>query len=88
MALTSKPERFQILEEVFLFRAGQALEPGRFQVESVREHLRGWLFKFRGVETMSQAELLARLVRERVSTSGREEELRDPGFGLDKIFGE
>lgn len=59
MALTSKPERFQKLEEVFLFRDGQVLEPGRFQVESVREHLRGWLFKFRGVETMSQAELLA-----------------------------
>jgi 16S rRNA processing protein RimM len=59
VALTGKPERFQILGEVFLFRDGRALDPGRFQVESVREHLRGWLFKFRGVETMSQAELLA-----------------------------
>jgi len=59
-ALTSKPERFQKLEEVFLFRDGQALEPGRFQVESVREHQRAWLFKFRGVDTMSQAEALER----------------------------
>jgi len=59
IALTSKPERFHILKEVFLFRDGQALEPARFQVESVREHLRGWLFKFQGVETMSDAELLA-----------------------------
>lgn len=59
VALTSKPERFHILREVFLFRDGQAVNPGRFQVESVREHLRGWLFKFQGVETMSQAELLA-----------------------------
>jgi NADPH-dependent 2,4-dienoyl-CoA reductase/sulfur reductase-like enzyme len=40
------------------------------------------------VGKVGQTELLARLVRERVSTSGREEELRDPGFGLDKIFGE
>jgi len=58
VALTSKPERFQRLEEVFLFRDGRALDPGRFQVESVREHLRVWLFKLQGVDTMSQAELL------------------------------
>ncbi len=60
VSLTSRPERFQKLREVFLFRDGQALEPVRFQVESVREHLRGWLFKFRGVDTISQAELLER----------------------------
>jgi len=60
VSLTSKPERFQKLREVFLFREGQALEPVRFHVESVREHLRAWLFKFRGVDTISQAELLER----------------------------
>jgi 16S rRNA processing protein RimM len=60
LSLTSKPERFQKLREVFLFRDGQAAEPVRLRVESVREHLRGWLFKFRGVDTMSQAELLER----------------------------
>jgi len=58
VALTSKPERFQRLEGVFLFREGRELDPGRFQVESVREHLRVWLFKLKGVDTMSQAELL------------------------------
>lgn len=58
VALTSKPERFQKLEEVFLFRDGRVVEPGRFRVESVREHLRSWLFKFRGVDTISQAEAL------------------------------
>jgi len=60
VALTSKPERFQKLEEVFLFRDGRVVEPGRFQVESVREHLRAWLFKFQGVDTISQAEVLER----------------------------
>jgi 16S rRNA processing protein RimM len=60
LSLTSKPKRFQKLREVFLFRDGQAGEPVRLHVESVREHLRGWLFKFRGVDTMSQAELLER----------------------------
>lgn len=58
VALTSKPERFQKLDEVFLFRDGRAVEPGRLQVESVREHLRAWLFKFQGVDTISQAEAL------------------------------
>ena len=58
ISLTSKPERFQQLEDVFLFRDGLALAPGQFQVEAVREHLRVWLFKFRGVDTMSQAEPL------------------------------
>ena len=60
VSLTSKPERFQKLREVFLFRDGQAVGPVRFHVESVREHLRAWLFKFRGVDTISQAELLER----------------------------
>jgi len=58
ISLTSKPERFQQLEDVFLFRDGRPLDPGRFQVEAVRDHLRVWLFKFRGVDTMSQAEQL------------------------------
>lgn len=58
IALTSKPERFQKLTEVFLFRDGRAVEPGRFQVEWVREHLRAWLFKFQGVDSISEAEAL------------------------------
>ncbi len=58
ISLTSKPERFQKLREVFLFRDERPVEPARFHVESVRQHLRSWLFKFRGVDTISQAELL------------------------------
>ncbi len=40
------------------------------------------------VGEVGQTELLARLVKERVATNGREEELRDPGVGLERIFGE
>jgi 16S rRNA processing protein RimM len=57
-ALTSRPERFQQLSEVFLFRDGSLVTTGGLQVESVREHSRGWVFKFRGVDTISQAERL------------------------------
>ena len=58
IALTSRPERFQQLHEIFLFREGALVAAGGFQVESVREHGREWIFKFRGVETISQAEPL------------------------------
>ena len=58
-SLTSWPERFQQLGEVFLFLNGRPVGEGRFQVESVREHSRAWVFKFRGVDTISGAELLA-----------------------------
>ena len=57
-SLTSWPERFQQLGEVFLFLHGAPVGGGRFQVESVREHSRAWVFKFRGVDTISAAELL------------------------------
>ena len=57
-SLTSRPERFQQLDDVFLFREESLLTTGGLQVESVREHLRQWVFKFRGVDTISQAELL------------------------------
>jgi 16S rRNA processing protein RimM len=58
-SLTSWPERFQQLGEVFLFLHGALVGGGRFQVESVREQSRAWVFKFRGVDTISDAELLA-----------------------------
>ena len=60
VSLTSRPERFQQLGEVFLFREGKPVGVGGFQVESVWEHARAWIFKFRGVDTISQAELLER----------------------------
>jgi 16S rRNA processing protein RimM len=60
IALTSKPERFQRLREVFLFREEAPVGSGGIEVEKVWEHGRGWVFKFRGVDTISQAELLER----------------------------
>jgi len=58
ISLSSRPERFQQLGEVFLFRQAQPVGAGGFQVESVREHGRVWVFKFRGVDTISDAEAL------------------------------
>ena len=58
ISLSSRPERFQQLGEVFLFREGKPVGVGGFQVESVREQARAWMFKFRGVDTISDAELL------------------------------
>ena len=60
VSLTSKPERFQQLREVFLFRDGAPVGAGGFEVESVRQHLSEWIFKFRGVDTISDAERLER----------------------------
>jgi len=53
-SLSDKPERFQALSEVFLFGSGQPCE-----VESTWFHMGTLIFKFRGVDTISQAELLA-----------------------------
>ena len=50
----SKPERFESLREVFLFR-GKA---SRHEVESTWFHDNRLVFKFRGVDTISDAELL------------------------------
>jgi 16S rRNA processing protein RimM len=60
IALTSRPERFQRLREVFLFRDEAPVGSGGIEVEKVWEHGRGWVFKFHGVDTISQAELLER----------------------------
>jgi 16S rRNA processing protein RimM len=51
--LSGKPERFEALEDVFLFGAGQ-----RFEVESTWFHNGTLIFKFRGVDTISDAERL------------------------------
>jgi 16S rRNA processing protein RimM len=52
--LSGKSERFQALEEVFLFGSG-----ARYEVESTWFHQGALVFKFRGVDTISAAELLA-----------------------------
>ena len=81
-ALSSKPERYQALEEVYLFglvegtddtvprgrpaRTGLSV-PGppaageRFEVESTWFHQETLIFKFRGVDTISDAERLSGL---------------------------
>jgi len=51
--LSGKPERFQTLQEVFLFGSGT-----RYEVESAWFHQETLIFKFRGVDTISAAELL------------------------------
>ena len=53
-ALSSKPERYSLLTEVFLFGSGE-----RFEVESTWFHQDTLVFKFRGVDTISDAELLS-----------------------------
>ena len=52
-ALTSKPERFAELQRVHLFGAGDA-----FDIERVWEHDGAFVFKFRGVDSISEAEKL------------------------------
>lgn len=47
------PERFEELTRVFLFAGGV---PAEFEVESVRPISGSWLFKFRGIDSMSDAE--------------------------------
>ncbi len=56
-ALSSKPERYQSLQEVHLF--GSAGE--RFEVESTWFHQGTLVFKFRGVDSISDAERLTGL---------------------------
>jgi 16S rRNA processing protein RimM len=51
--LSGKPERFEGLEEVFLFGAGT-----RYEVEFTWFHQGTLIFKFRGVDSISDAELL------------------------------
>jgi 16S rRNA processing protein RimM len=52
-ALSDKPERFQTLTEVHLFGRGE-----RRDVETVWSHKGGLIFKFRGIDTISDAQPL------------------------------
>ena len=58
VALSSKPERYQALKEVFLFAPGGPAGGEKYEVESTWFHLGTLVFKFRGVDTISDAELL------------------------------
>jgi len=52
-ALSSKPERYQFLKRVYLFGSGKP-----FQVENVWFHNGALVFKFAGIESISDAETL------------------------------
>jgi 16S rRNA processing protein RimM len=47
-------ERFQSLSRVYLF--GSSAAPGQYEVESVRDASGSMLFKFRGIDSISDAE--------------------------------
>jgi 16S rRNA processing protein RimM len=47
-------ERFQSLSRVYLF--GSSPAPGKYEVESVRDASGSMLFKFRGIDSISDAE--------------------------------
>ena len=59
LALSGKPERFETLESVFLFGAGMPDEGARYQVENTWFHNGVLIFKFRGVDTIADAERLS-----------------------------
>jgi 16S rRNA processing protein RimM len=60
ISLTSGPERFAGLERVYLFGEKAGSDPQCLELESVWEHRGQLVFKFRGVDSISDAERLER----------------------------
>lgn len=58
-ALSNKPERFEQLQEVYLFDSSGTLLR-KAEVESTWFHAGALVFKFRGIDSISEAETLAR----------------------------
>ena len=56
VALSSKPERYQALQEVFLFAPGGPAGGEKFQIENTWFHGATLVFKFRGIDSISDAE--------------------------------
>jgi 16S rRNA processing protein RimM len=56
LSMSSKPERYSALREIYLFGSGERLE-----VEETWFHNGTLIFKFRGVDSISDAELLSGL---------------------------
>lgn len=71
LALSSKPERYQALREVYLFGSGD-----RYNVESAWFHDGTLILKFRGIDTISDAE---KLVGAEVRIPRSERITLDPG---------
>lgn len=60
LALSSKPERYEKLRDVYLFSGERASEEGRkLEVESSWFHAGTLILKFRGVDSISDAEQLS-----------------------------
>jgi 16S rRNA processing protein RimM len=59
LALSDKLERYEALGEVYLFGPGEPGPSRRYEVESTWFHNGTLIFKFRGVDTISDAEPLA-----------------------------
>ena len=59
LALSDKLERYESLREVYLSGPGESRESRRYEVESTWFHGGTLIFKFRGVDTISDAETLA-----------------------------
>ena len=59
LALSGKPERYQALREVHLFSPDESEGHVCYQVESTWFHNGTLIFKFQGVESISDAESLA-----------------------------
>ena len=58
VALSGKPERYQALQEVFLFAPGGPAGGEKYQIETTWFHGGTLIFKLRGVDTISDAEAL------------------------------
>jgi 16S rRNA processing protein RimM len=58
VVLSSRPERYQDLQEVFLFGPNLPLSGEKREVEEAWFHLQTLVFKFRGIDTISDAETL------------------------------
>jgi 16S rRNA processing protein RimM len=58
VSMCSGLERFQDLREVYLFDAAGEERP--IEIEAVWEHRGGLVFKFRGIDSIAEAELLQR----------------------------
>ena len=71
VSLSSKPERFENLREVWLFGAGD-----RYEVEFTWFHDATLIFKFKGIDTISDAE---KLIGQEVRVPFSERVALDPG---------
>jgi len=83
VAMSGKLERFRKLREVWLF--GESEEPRPVEVESVWEHGNRLVFKFRGIDSISDAEVW-RGAEVRVPVSEREP-LEEGAYYLSDLIG-